>query len=135
MFIKFLPKKSAYFMLIHLLIVSAVSLPYPKSIPLSQASRILLQLKGHCVILYCSNERNAQMIVLWAEPRPVSLELFYFWLVGRSTCGTVLELTTAHHMQNWPWHFKCSTGLTLIFVSQRNWELRIHPGFHWISVG
>ena len=121
MFIKFLLKKSAYFTLIHLLIVSAVSLPYPKSIPLSQASRILLQLRGHCIILYCSNERNAQMTVLWAEPKPVSLGRFYFWLlVGRSTCDTVFALTTAHHMQNWSGHFKCSTGLTLIFVSQRN---------------
>lgn len=88
-------------MLIHLLIVSAVSLPYAKSIPLPQASRILLQLKDHCVILYCSNERNAQMIVLWAEPKPGSLGLLYFWLVGRSTCGTVLELPSAHYLQSW----------------------------------
>ena len=121
-------------MLIHLLIVSAVILPYVKNIPLPRAARILLQLKGHCVILYCSNARNAQMIVLWAEPKPDSLGLFHFWLGGKSTCGTALELTTAHYVQRWLWHCTCSTGLTLIFVQYLNRELKFQPGFHWVSI-
>lgn len=135
-FIKFcvhkIPSKEvSILMLIHLLIVSAVRLPYTKSIPLSQASRILLQLKGHCVILFCSNERSTQMILLWAEPRPGSLGHFYFWLSGRSTCVTVLELTTAHYMQSWLWHHKCSTKLTSLYLTR---EFKFHPGFHWISI-
>lgn len=85
-------------------------------------------------MLYCSSARNAQMIVLWAELGPDSLGLFHFWLGGRSTCTIALELTTAHYVQSCLWHFRCSTGLTLIFVQYLNQELKFQPGFHWISI-